>query len=131
MLEGSRDIIRRLVQELKKELKDVRVLDVYRYNGVEAFSDLETLKEVNIDAALAERISKMRREPGKKISDPLFTRAVETLSPQETYEATNDGRMLTLYRPLENGEECQDCHSGGHKVRGGVRVSVGLERRGL
>jgi class 3 adenylate cyclase/HAMP domain-containing protein len=128
MLEGRPDIIRRLVQELKKELKDVRFLDVYRRNGVEAFSDLETLKEVNIDAALAERISKMRREPGKKISNPLFTRAVETLSPQETYEATNDGRMLTLFRPLENGEECQDCHSGGHKVRGVVRVSLGLER---
>jgi class 3 adenylate cyclase/HAMP domain-containing protein len=128
MLEGRPDIIRRLVQELKKELKDVRVLDVYRHNGVEAFSDLETLKEVNIDAALAERISKMRREPGKKISDPLFARAVETLAPQETYEATNDGRMLTLYRPLENGEECQDCHSGGQKVRGVIRVSLGLER---
>lgn len=128
MLEGRPDIIRRLVQELKKELKDVRVLEVYRHNGVEAFSDLETLKEVNIDAALAERISKMRREPGKKISDPLFVRAVETLAPQETYEATNDGRMLTLFRPLENGQECQDCHSGDHKVRGVVRVSLGLER---
>jgi class 3 adenylate cyclase len=128
MLEGRPDIIRRLVQELKKELKDVRVLDVYRHNGVEAFSDLETLKEVNIDAALVERISKMRRVPGKKISDPLFARAVETLTPQETYEATNDGRMLTLFRPLENREECQDCHSGDHKVRGVVRVSLGLER---
>ena len=128
MLEGRPDIIRRLVQELKKELKDVRVLDVYRSNGVEAFSDLETLKEVNIDAALAERISKMRRAPGKKISDPLFDRAVETLTPQETYEATNDGRMLTLFRPLENGQECQDCHSGDHKARGVVRVSLGLER---
>ena len=128
MLEGRPDIIRRLVQELKKELKDVRALDVYRHNGVEAFSDLETLKEVNIDAALVERISKMRREPGKKIRDPLFARAVETLTPQETYEATNDGRMLTLFRPLENREECQDCHSGDHKVRGVVRVSLGLER---
>jgi len=128
MLEGRPDIIRRLVQELKKELKDVRVLDVYRSNGVEAFSDLETLKQVNIDAALAERISKMRRAPGKKISNPLFDRAVETLTPQETYEATNDGRMLTLFRPLENGQECQDCHSGDHKARGVVRVSLGLER---
>ena len=95
---------------------------------MEAFSDLETLKEVNIDAALAERISKMRRAPGKKISDPLFDRAVETLTPQETYEATNDGRMLTLFRPLENGQECQDCHSGDQKARGVVRVSLGLAR---
>jgi class 3 adenylate cyclase/HAMP domain-containing protein len=128
MLEGRPDIIRRLVQELKKELKDVRVLEVYRHNGVEAFSDLETLKEISLDSALVERISKMRREPGKKISDPLFARAVETLTPQETYEATTDGRVLTLYRPLENALECQDCHSGDHKARGVVRVSLGLER---
>src|SRR5262249_9426075 len=39
MLEGHPDIILRLVQELKGALKDVRVLDVYRSNGVEAFSD--------------------------------------------------------------------------------------------
>ena len=128
MLDGRPDIIRRLVQELRKELKDVRVLDVYRRNGVEAFSDLETLKEVNLDAALVEQISKMRREPGKKISDPLFARAVETVTPQETYEIASGGRVFTLFRPLENREECQECHGGDHKVRGVVRVSLGLER---
>lgn len=128
MLDGRPDIIRRLVQELRKELQDVRVLDVYRRNGVEAFSDLETLKEVNLDAALVEQISKMRREPGKKISDPLFARAVETVTPQETYEMASGGRVFTLFRPLENREECQECHGGNHKVRGVVRVSLGLER---
>ena len=128
MLEARPDIIRRLVQELRKELKDVRVLDVYRRNGVEAFSDLETLKEVNLDAALVEQISKMRREPGKKISDPLFARAVETVTPKETYEIASGGRVFTLFRPLENREECQECHGGDHKVRGVIRVSLGLER---
>ena len=132
MLEGRPDIIRRLVQELKKDLKDVRHLDVYRRNGVEAFSDLETVKELEftgyIQPDLAERISKMSRTPGTKISDPLFVRAVETLTPQETYEATDDGRALTLYRPLENGKECQDCHGTDHKVRGVVRVSLSMER---
>ena len=43
MLEARPDVIRRLVGNLKSELKDVRRLDVYRRNGVEAFSDLETL----------------------------------------------------------------------------------------
>ncbi len=88
MLEGHPDIILRLVQELKKELKDVRVLDVYRRNGVEAFSDLKTVEEIDaggiLGAGLVERLTKMHREPGKTISDPLFTRAVETLAPQET-----------------------------------------------
>ncbi len=132
MIEGRPDIIRRLVQELKNELKDVRVLDVYRRNGVEAFSDLETVEEVNtgfgLNADMVERISKMRREPGKKISDPLFTRAVETVAPQESYETVNGGRVLTLFRPLENRKACQDCHGEDHKVRGIVRVSLSLDR---
>lgn len=132
MLEGRPDIIRRLVHELKGELKDVRRLEVYRRNGVEAFTDLETVNEVNriagLDAGLIERISKMRREPGARISHPLFTRAVETISAQETYEAVNGGRLLTLFRPLRNLQGCQGCHGDDHQVRGVVRISLGLER---
>jgi hypothetical protein len=33
------DIIRRLVHEMKAQLKEARRLEVYRRNGVEAFSD--------------------------------------------------------------------------------------------
>ena len=132
MLEARPDIISGLVQNLKSELKDVRRLEVYRRNGVEAFSDLDTLNEVHtimgLDPDLYARIAKMRREPGKKISDPLFVRAVETLTPQETYQATDDGRLLTLFLPLENRQECHDCHGDEHKVRGIVRVSLGLEK---
>ncbi len=132
MLEARPDIIRGLVQKLKTELKDVRRIEVYRRNGVEAFSDLDTLNEVHtlmgLDPDLYERIAKMKREPGKKISDPFFERAVETLTTQETYEATDAGRLLTLYRPLENRQECQECHGDDHKVRGIVRVSLGLEK---
>ena len=132
MLEARPDIISGLVQNLKSELKDVRRLEVYRRNGVEAFSDLDTLNEVHaitgLDPDLYARIAKMRRAPGKKITDPLFVRAVETVTPQETYETSGDGRMLTLFRPLENRKECQDCHGDDHKVRGIVRVSLGLEK---
>ena len=83
---------------------------------------------MGLDPDLYARIAKMRREPGKKISDPLFMRAVETLTPQETYQATDDGRLLTLFLPLENRQECHDCHGDEHKVRGIVRVSLGLEK---
>lgn len=132
MLEGHPDIILRLVQELKTALRDVRVLDVYRRNGVEAFSDLKTVEEIEaggmLGESLVQRLMKMRRTPGKTINDPLFTRAVETIVAQETYETTPAGRALTFFRPLENRKECQDCHGGDHKVRGVVLVSLGLDR---
>jgi len=132
MLEGRPDIIRRLVREMKTDLQDVRRLDVYRRNGVEAFTDLETVNEVNriagLEADLIARISKMRREPGARLSHPLFSRAVETVEPQETHETTESGRLLTLFYPLRNLAECQDCHGTDHQVRGVLRVSLGLEK---
>ena len=132
MLEGRPDIIRQLVRELRAELKDVRRIEVYRRNGVEAFTDLETVNEVNriagLEPALIERITKMKREPGARISNPMFARAVETVEPQEVEEAAGGARTLTLFRPLRNLEKCQECHGTDHKVRGVVRISLGLEK---
>jgi class 3 adenylate cyclase len=132
MLEARPDIIRGLVQQLKTELKDVRRLEVYRNDGVEAFSDLETLNAVHstmgLDPELYARISKMRRVPGARVNNPLFKRAVETVEPQQTYEEVDGERLLTLFHPLRNRTECHDCHGDEHKVRGIVRVSLGLEK---
>jgi class 3 adenylate cyclase len=132
MLEARPDIIRRLVGDLKTELRDVRRLEVYRRNGVEAFADLETVEAVNraagLDADVIARIAQMRREPGARISDPLFIRAVETIAPQEAYEALDGTRVLTLFRPLRNLKRCQGCHGDDHEVRGVVRISLGLEK---
>jgi class 3 adenylate cyclase/HAMP domain-containing protein len=132
MLEGRPDIIRRLVHEMKSQIKDVRHLEVYRRNGVEAFSDLETVKELEfagyLQPDLVERISKMSRKPGARISHSLFTRAVETETPQETYESDGGGRVLTFFQPLRNLAECHDCHGEDHKVRGVLRISLGLEK---
>ncbi len=132
MLQARPDIIRRLVGQLKTQLKDVRQLDVYRRNGVEAFTDLETLSQVqriaNLDAEVVQRIARMQREPGARITHPKFTEAVQTIAPQETEETLAGGRVLTLFRPLQNRDRCQGCHGEDHQVRGVVRISLGLEK---
>lgn len=132
MLQARPDVIRRLVQDLKSELRDVHRLEVYRANGVEAFSDLETLNKVNalvdLDPETVKRISRMQRAPGERISHPLFTRAVETATPQEIYESLAGGRVLTLFRPLENRKKCQACHGEDHRVRGVVRITLGVDK---
>ncbi len=56
----------------------------------------------------------MRREPGARISHPLFTRAVETIAPQETEEGLDGSRVLTVFQPLRNLQECQGCHGDDH-----------------
>lgn len=132
MLGGRPDIIRALVQDLKAELKDVRRLEVYRRNGVEAFTDLDTVDQVNrragLDPEIIERISKMRREPGARSTNPLIARAIETIEPQEIEEQVDGGHVLTVFRPLRNLEKCQECHGSDHQVRGVLRISLGLDR---
>jgi class 3 adenylate cyclase/HAMP domain-containing protein len=131
MLEGRPDIIRQLVRDLKAQLKDVRQIDVYRRNGVEAFTDLETVREVDriagLEPGLVARITQMRREPGARIDHPLFQEAVRQEQPRAVEEAVNGTRILTLFRPLRNLEKCQECHGADHRIRGVVRISLGLD----
>jgi class 3 adenylate cyclase len=131
MLRVRPDIVRRLIQQLKTELKDVRSIGVYRRNGIEAFADLETLQEVNrrvdLDPALVRSISEMSREPGPPNKNNLFSRAVATVLPQQTYETIDGSRVLTLFQPLRNLKECQNCHGKDHEVRGVLQISLGLE----
>jgi class 3 adenylate cyclase len=132
MLRVRPDIVRRLMQQLKTELKDVRRIGVYRRNGVEAFADLETLEEVNrkvhLDPELVKSISAMSRAPGPPNKNPLFRRAVETILPEQIYESIDGARVLTLFQPLRNLKECQACHGTDHEVRGVLQISLGLEK---
>jgi class 3 adenylate cyclase len=131
MLRVRPDIVRRLIQQLKTELKEVRRISVYRRNGVEAFADLETLEEVNrkvhLDPELVRSISAMARAPGPPINNPLFRRAVESILPEQIYETMDGARVLTLFQPLRNRKECQSCHGTDHDVRGVLQISLGLE----
>ena len=101
MLQERPDITRGLIQDLKSS-SPVEGLTIYRRNGVEAFTDLATLREVSKEAELPKdvvaSIEKMRREPGRTMTGPLFQRAVETLRTQEALE-TRDGVSLFVLQP--------------------------------
>ncbi len=129
MLQERPDVTRRLIYALKAS-STVEALDIYRRNGVEAFTDLATLEEVQRNAGLAEmvreNITQMRRDPGRPITAPLFTRAVETLETQESLEYRDGVPLFTVHRPIRNREKCQGCHGSDHKVRAVVRVATSM-----
>src|SRR5215510_6452871 len=130
MLQERPDITRELIQDLKST-SPVEGLTVYRRNGVEAFTDLETLRQVSKEAELPKgvvaSIEKMRREPGRAITSPLFTRAVETMQPQESLETVNGVPLFTLHQPIANQERCQGCHGTESRVRAVVRVATSMQ----
>jgi class 3 adenylate cyclase/HAMP domain-containing protein len=130
MLQERPDITRGLIQELKSS-SPVEGLAIYRRNGVEAFTDLETLRQVSREAELPKdvvaSIEKMRRAPGEAMTGPLFTRAVQTLQTQEALEVRDGVTLFTLHQPIRNLERCQGCHGSDHQVRAVVRVATSME----
>ena len=130
MLQERPDVTRAMITELRGS-SPVEGFDIYRRNGVEAFTDLVTLDEVEHNAGLPkevlENIKRMRREPGKTLTGPHFQQALRTLETQESMEYQDGVPLFTLHRPVINQEKCQGCHGSDHKVRAVVRVVTTME----
>jgi signal transduction histidine kinase len=107
-------------------------VDLFRRNGVLAFTDLETVNAVNkftgLEPELIKKITKLRAPPGPRNNDADFLLAVNSEKPVQSYQSSDEGRMLTLYQPLKNLKECQECHNKDHHIRGVLRISLGLSQ---
>ena len=130
MLQERPDIARMQIMEIQKNTP-VEGLTVYRRNGVEAFTDTDTLKQVAKEAGLPTgvmaSIEKMAHPAGPPMTGPLFQRAVDTLQTQESIDSVNGQMLFTLHQPVANQERCQGCHGTDHKVRAVVRVATSME----
>jgi class 3 adenylate cyclase/HAMP domain-containing protein len=128
MLQERPDVTRSFIAELKVLFPGR--LDVYRRNGVEAFTDLETATEVARNAGLApevlQNIAKMQRAPGQRMTGEIFQRAVQTQKTQEELEVANGVPLFTLHHPILNQEKCQGCHGTDHQVRAVVRLGISM-----
>jgi class 3 adenylate cyclase len=131
MLQERPDVTRTVTDELRERAPAGLVIDVYRRNGVEAFTDLATVDEVRRNADLAPEvlanIRKMQRAPGESMVGPLFSRALQTVQTQETLETRRGAPFFTVYHPIPNQERCQGCHGSDHAVRAVVRVASPMD----
>jgi len=114
---------------------DVQDINLWRTNGVRAFSDNETIEEVN------DRLGSVLFEPRSsenKEEIPRERRAglVESLSNPDaatTREGTivddegNETPVLYSYSLLTNDPECQGCHGFSDAPRGVLEVAVSRE----
>ena len=130
MLQERPDVTRTMLQELKTS-SPVEGLTNFRRTGDEAFTDLSTAMEVDrnagLDKQVLDNIKKMVRPPGETTKDPMFLKALETLTTQETMESRNGTPYFTLHYPVLNQEKCQGCHGTTSKVRAVVRVATSME----
>jgi hypothetical protein len=133
MLQERPDVTRLVIQELRGT-SSVEGLTIYRRNGVEAFTDLATLREVEKNADLSPvvraAIQKMRRPPTSTAGGPAFQQALTTLKSQESLESRNGVRLFAVYHPIPNQERCQGCLQRDDGPAGpGLRRPGGQERR--
>lgn len=130
MLQERPDVTRTVIQELR-ESSPVEEFTVYRRNGVEAFTDLTTVMEVDRAAGLApdvvENIRRMARPPGAPMRGEAFERALQSRQTQESLETRDGATYFALHHPIPNQERCQGCHGDDHAVRAVVRVATSME----
>jgi adenylate cyclase len=151
MLVGTASIARGLLSDLK-EVQSIREIAVFRANGIEAFSDNETIELVNQALGAEPSAPSEPQEPQvNEYSDAqsadsgtapsqaaplvdqseLLYAAVRTLSRQISTYDMEDGRELVYYVPLRNeSPACTKCHSVAlspdPNVRGVIRITSSL-----
>lgn len=130
MLQERPDVTRLVIEELRRSAT-VEELTVFRRNGVEAFTDLATVQEVQRYAELPREvlasIQRLHRAPTRTATGPAFARALGTGQPQEVLEEVDGRRLFSVYQPIVNQERCQGCHGTDHPIRAVVRVATSME----
>lgn len=125
MLTGHADLASQLVNQGGEEIK---LLQILRKDGAEAFRDLETIELVNatLGAKFFERAANVKNQV-LEASNPALLRLLKTEQKVSYYEIKEGERLLTLLTPIIAEEKCGKCHEyDEHKVRGIVRISASM-----
>ncbi len=107
-------------------------ISLFRTNGVEAFSDNQTITTVNRNnekrGAKAFALKQMLNTPSASISpeDSRFRQAVHD-GADALFQEARGGRIIrTLYSPLANLPSCALCHGADHAIRGVLRITTDI-----
>jgi len=128
MLAGYADIAQDFAANLQN-VEDVVDFRILRVDGNEAFLDNKTIEDVN--RRKKEELFVVRDdETVRRIltaDDPDLRRAISTARIAKFYSANNTGeQFLTFIAPIENQDECHECHGSKQTIRGVVKVTTSL-----
>lgn len=124
MLAGEAPVTVELFRDLSRLQGEIKL---FRANGVSAFSDNNTLVEVN------ENIARERFEPKTEftirevIQDKDFKRSVDRANDVYVRDITSEAKKVVIYKPLFNQPRCSGCHGLNHVIRGVVMISTSVD----
>ncbi len=122
MLGGEAPIAVRTMTSFKS-IQGFLDISLYRPDGTAAFSDTSTIEKVNTYNPKAHFVP-TPRVPVTTLSDPNFTRAVETRLPVQV-ELTKE-KALEYFFPIINIPDCRICHGYGGFVRGVAHFKLSI-----
>ncbi len=128
MLTASADAVRLFADNLKRvqEIDEIRIL---RPNGLEAFRDNSTIRQVN-EYRDTEDFKPRPREEVNRIfaaDDENLTRAIRSQQLSFFYDTQHDNPHLTFLLPIKNLARCKRCHGRDQEVLGVLEVRSDLE----
>lgn len=127
MISGEAPVAVNTMRQYKEEIPSLKKIDIFRENGVRAFSDFSTMKKVN------ERLKKMGGNKQFQKTERLeqiqfmnehFKQALETKTP---VPVSSDSKMeIEYYFPILNYANygCTDCHGQESFVRGIACINI-------
>jgi diguanylate cyclase (GGDEF)-like protein/PAS domain S-box-containing protein len=129
MLAGYADIAQDYAANLQN-VKDIVDFRISRIDGNQAFLDNETILDVN--RRKQEELFEARdEEASHRIlapEDAEFRQAIASMQITRKYTTSESGEnFLTFIAPIENKEDCQECHGSSSKVRGVVKITTSLQ----
>jgi class 3 adenylate cyclase len=107
-------------------------ISLFRKNGVEAFSDNQTIITVNLNnkkrVAKIFALKELLITPSTFISPDYFRfRQAVYGGDDALFQEVQGGRIIrTLYSPLANLPNCALCHGANHMIRGVLRITTDI-----
>ncbi len=118
MLAGHGEMMSELMNNYK-DIQDVKKIEIVRVNGIEAFTDGETMDNVN--GKLGEKRFARRLRVARQAvppDDPRFARVLATGAKEVFTSQVDNENMVEMMFPIFNEESCHGCHAADHPIRG-------------
>jgi adenylate cyclase len=126
MLAGEAPIAVELFRDFERA-NFASMIGLYRADGETAFSDNNTIAEVNANINEEKFIPKTVLSEKRKIEDNVFTESVKTVSDVFVRNVSGDKKNIMIYKPLLNQPKCSGCHGLDHVVRGVIMISTPVD----
>lgn len=126
MLAGHGDMMSELMSSYK-DIQNIRKIEIIRVNGIEAFTDGETMDKVNGmlgEKRFARRLKYARQAVAP--DDPRFSSVLATGKKDVYTRKVDDENTIEMMFPIINEESCHGCHGDDHRIRGVLRATFAM-----